>query len=105
MLYRSPVILGVSLYMAMIYGVLYLLFVTFPVVFQQQYKFSVGIAGLCYLGIGVGMVLELWVIGKYDDSLVKRLSERHGKPKPEYVFLDDFQAPRVYLIEGFILTR
>jgi len=83
MLVRSPVILGVSLYMAMVYGVIYLLFVTFSIVFQEQYGFSVGIAGLSYLGIGVGMVFALFTMGKYNDSLVMKLSEKHGNPKPE----------------------
>ena len=83
MLVRSPVILGVSLYMAMVYGVIYLLFVTFSTVFQEQYGFSVGVAGLSYLGIGIGMVFALFTMGKYNDSLVMRLSEKHGKPKPE----------------------
>ena len=58
MLILSPIVLALSSYMATVYGYLYLLFTTFPTVFQQQYHFSVGTVGLTYLGLGVGMVQQ-----------------------------------------------
>lgn len=71
--------------MATIYGYLYLLFTTFPRVFENQYDFSKGSAGLAYLGVGVGSILGIVVCGAISDRLVKRLTARNGGvAKPEY---------------------
>lgn len=43
MLFLSPIVLLLSLFMALVYGYLYLLFTTFTNVFVQQYHFSTGI--------------------------------------------------------------
>ena len=83
MLILSPVILGVSLYMALVYGIIYLLFTTFSVVFQDTYGFSEGTAGLSYLGTGVGMVLALFSMGWYSDAIYTSLSKKHGVELPE----------------------
>jgi len=74
-----------SLYMAVVYGYLYLLFTTFPRVFEGQYGFSIDSVGLTYLGTGVGAFLGVVLCGALSDRLVKRLTARNGgNPKPEY---------------------
>lgn len=50
-LFLSPIIFSLSLYMAVVYGHLYLLFTTLTLVFQQQYGFTTGNVGLTFLGI------------------------------------------------------
>lgn len=42
LLVLSPIVLSLSIYMATSYGYLFLLFTTFPTVFQDHYNFSVG---------------------------------------------------------------
>ncbi|KAI9695316.1 MAG: hypothetical protein M1820_008723 [Bogoriella megaspora] len=85
MLFLSPIVFLMSLYMAVIYGYLYLMFTTFPRVFQGQYGFSDEVVGLTYLGTGVGSFFGLALCGAISDRLVKILTERNGgKPKPEY---------------------
>ncbi|OHW99109.1 fluconazole resistance protein [Colletotrichum incanum] len=81
----SPIIFSLSVYMAVLYGYLYLLFTTFPQVFKQQYGFSQGSAGLAYIGIGFGSVLGLLFAGLVSDRLVKKLTSRNGGHyQPEY---------------------
>ncbi|KAG7041439.1 fluconazole resistance protein [Colletotrichum scovillei] len=63
MMFLSPIVFCLSIYMAILYGYLYLLFTTFPQVFKQQYGFSQGSAGLAYIGIGVGSVIGLLFAG------------------------------------------
>jgi hypothetical protein len=41
--------------MAFIYGVLYLDFTSYPLVFEQARGWSVSMSGLSFLGIGAGM--------------------------------------------------
>ncbi|KAL4881189.1 major facilitator superfamily domain-containing protein [Aspergillus karnatakaensis] len=56
LLFRSPILLVISLYVALIFGVMYLLFTTFTSVFEGQYGFSTSMAGLVYLGLGVSLI-------------------------------------------------
>lgn len=84
MLFFSPIVFLLSLYVAVIYGYLYLLFTTISGVFEGQYGFSQGSVGLSYLGIGVGSMLGLVVLGLTSDRTLKRLSEKNGVKKPEY---------------------
>jgi multidrug resistance protein len=83
MLLFSPIVFSLSLYMAVVYGYLYLLFTTMTQIFQQQYGFSAGNVGLTFLGIGVGCLLGLAIFGLVSDPMVKKMS-RKGEMKPEY---------------------
>lgn len=85
MLFRSPIVTGLSLYLALIYGYLYLLFTTFSTVFPEQYGFGIDTLGLAFLGLGVGCVLALAILSWLSDWLQKRLTQKHGVSKPEYV--------------------
>ncbi|KAG9100762.1 hypothetical protein FRC06_003760 [Ceratobasidium sp. 370] len=74
-----------SLYMAVIYGFLYLLFVTFPTLFSEVYGWGPGVAGLAYLGPGVGFLVATIGGSKIMNSIYIKLSDRNGgKGKPEY---------------------
>jgi hypothetical protein len=56
LLFREPIVLLLSIYMAIIYGTLYMLFGAFPIVFQQGRGWSQGIGGLAFVGVAVGMI-------------------------------------------------
>lgn len=83
MLARSPIITGLSLYLALVYGYLYLLFTTFTTVFSEQYGFGTGVLGLSFLGFGMGNLVALGVLSWMSDSLQVELTTRHGESKPE----------------------
>lgn len=51
LLVLSPIVLLLSLYVAFVFGLVFLLFTTFPAVFERQYNFSVQLSGLSYLGL------------------------------------------------------
>jgi MFS family permease len=78
MLFLSPLIFGVSLYVSFAYGCLYLLFNTIPIVFQQQYHWTLGLAGLSYLGIGVGYGLGAYLFAALSDKTVIRMMKANG---------------------------
>ncbi|KAH0335069.1 MFS transporter, partial [Aureobasidium melanogenum] len=55
LLFTEPIVLLLSIYIAIIYGTLYLLFAAFPIVFQVHRGWSEGVGGLAFLGVAVGM--------------------------------------------------
>ncbi|EKG16620.1 Major facilitator superfamily [Macrophomina phaseolina MS6] len=56
LLFQEPIVLLLSIYMAIIYGTLYMMFGAFPIVYQQGRGWSPGIGGLAFLGVAVGMI-------------------------------------------------
>ncbi|KAL8949780.1 MAG: hypothetical protein Q9222_004142 [Ikaeria aurantiellina] len=84
MLLFSPIVLGLSCFMALVYAYIYLLFTTFPLVFEAQYNFSTGTVGLAYLGMGIGMVTAALVVGYTSDRQVEKMAAKSGERKPEY---------------------
>ncbi|KAF2806393.1 MFS general substrate transporter [Mytilinidion resinicola] len=79
----SPIVSILSIYQAISYGYLYLLFTTFPPIFQTRYHFSKGGVGLAFLGIGTGSIIAQVFGGLISDAILKRLAGR-GVLKPEY---------------------
>ena len=74
-----------AVYMALIYGTLYLLLTTFPAVFQERYRFSPGMTGLTYLGIGMGFTLAiLFGIPQIDKQYRRLTANNDGVPMPEF---------------------
>lgn len=64
LLFGSPIVFLMALFAAITYGYLYLMFTTITSIFKTNYSFSQGIAGLAYLGFGVGCLLSLIVCGR-----------------------------------------
>lgn len=80
----SPVVLLLSIYVAFIFGLMFLCFSTYSAVFIEQYHFAVGVSGLAYLGQGVGMILGLGLFGGLSDRILKRRAKLNkGEMKPE----------------------
>ncbi|EAW13265.1 MFS transporter [Aspergillus clavatus NRRL 1] len=63
LLTRSPIVFLMSLFSAVTYGYLYLMFTTITSIFETHYHFSPGVAGLAFLGFGIGCVIGLVVCG------------------------------------------
>lgn len=59
LLFREPIVLLLSIYMAIIYGTLYMLLNAFPIVYQQKRGWSSGEGGLAFLGIAVGSFVAI----------------------------------------------
>lgn len=77
LLFREPIVLLLSLYMAIIYGSLYLLLNAFPIVYQQYRGWSPGIGSLAYLGIAIGSFLAI-AYSLWDNVRYRKLSDQYG---------------------------
>lgn len=77
----SPIVLLLSLYVAFAFGLVFLLFTTFPLVFSEQYDFGAGVIGLSYLGMGVGFFLGLIVFATFSDKILKAKAAKNERPE------------------------
>lgn len=59
LLFTEPIVFILSLYMSVVFGILYMTFTSFPVVFQGHRHWGVGVGGLAFMGIMVGCNLGL----------------------------------------------
>lgn len=74
-----------ALYMAFIYGIMYLVLSTFPALWQNQYHESISIGGLNYISLGVGFFLGTQICAPLQDRIYKVLKARNnGVGKPEF---------------------
>lgn len=85
LLFTHPMVIGLGSFLAFIYGFMYLLIITFPTMFKENYGFSKSVVGLMYIPMGVGFTLGIvfwtYVIGKSYDRLVEK---NNGEQKPEF---------------------
>ncbi|KAL1610087.1 hypothetical protein SLS60_001752 [Paraconiothyrium brasiliense] len=81
---KEPICIFWNVYIALVYAVLYLSFVSYPIVFSELRGWSPGFTGLGYIGIGIGGMLTIC-----SEPLLRRLINSHkldpatGKPPPE----------------------
>ncbi|KAK9769001.1 putative Major facilitator superfamily (MFS) profile domain-containing protein [Seiridium cardinale] len=83
LLLKEPIVLLLSIYMAIIYGTLYMLFAAFPIVYQQNRGWSQGIGGLSFLGILVGMLFAVAYNIPVNKRYIKIEEENNGFAPPE----------------------
>lgn len=77
LLFREPIVFLLSLYMAIVYGTLYMLFAAYPIVFQQVRGWNQGVGSLPFLGIMVGMIGAV-AYSIYDNKRYVKVEEEHG---------------------------
>lgn len=84
MLFFSRVIAIFSTYMALVYGLFYILITTVTTVYSDTYHWSPEITGLAYLGPSLGFLLGLLSIAPTSDKLIVKLTkENKGIYEPE----------------------
>ena len=86
LLIRSPILLVMSLYVAFVFGVMYLLLSTFDAVFQGQYGFSTAMSGLVYLGLGTAAATGIVLFTVFNPRIQAASMKRDGVTtvKPEH---------------------
>jgi hypothetical protein len=84
-LFLEPIVVLLSFWVAYVYGMLYLFFAAYPLVFQSPrplgYGMDAGIGALPFLGIGVGMIAGTCISYFTNKRYVKRMNG--SKPPPE----------------------
>ncbi|WVO13057.1 hypothetical protein L204_100667 [Cryptococcus depauperatus] len=83
-LFLEPIVLILSIYTALIYGILYLFFAAYPIIFQIGHGWNVGIGGLAFLGVLVGTILSVLLsMFVSNPQYIKTARRKGGQADPE----------------------
>ncbi|KAF9066975.1 MFS general substrate transporter [Rhodocollybia butyracea] len=88
--WREPIAQVIGIYMAFVYGVFYIYLTNITVIFTTIYHESTGIAGLNYIGLGIGLTLASQINALYMDKIYVYLKNQNkknggtGEGEPEY---------------------
>ncbi|KAA1474418.1 MFS general substrate transporter [Dentipellis sp. KUC8613] len=83
MLVTEPILLLVSMYVAMVYALLYGFFFSFPIIFGEGYGFNDGLVGLTFISVLVGVFFALAVTPKLEKMYLKQAALKGGRADPE----------------------
>lgn len=83
MLALEPILLLVSFYLALIYGILYLFFEAYPISFQEERGWNQGVGALPFIGILIGVLIGSITIVITTKTRFARKLKKHGKVIPE----------------------
>ncbi|KAB8222991.1 major facilitator superfamily domain-containing protein [Aspergillus novoparasiticus] len=87
LLFLEPMCLCLDIYSAILLGILYLFFGTFPMVFRTTYDMNLWQGGLTFVGIIVGMIIAagttpIW--SEVRERLLNNNKREPGRSEPEY---------------------
>ncbi|KAL4780156.1 major facilitator superfamily domain-containing protein [Aspergillus varians] len=84
MLFREPILVLITLYLAVVYGILYLFFEAYPVSFMEERGWRQGgVAGLAFIGIMLGVFCGVALIIWQTKTRFARKFAKHGRVVPE----------------------
>jgi len=85
---EEPIIQLFGVYLAFVYGTIYLVLTTIPLVFTEIYHQRIGIVGLHYISLGIGLTVAAQFNARLLDKTYRRLkAENGGVGKPEFRLL------------------
>ena len=82
--FTEPMVFLLNLYIALVYGLLYIWFESFPIVFTEIYGFNLGLEGTAFLGILVGVIIVLPPFVWYQRKYIEPKFNEKGELQPEW---------------------
>ncbi|CZT10232.1 related to multidrug resistance protein [Rhynchosporium agropyri] len=79
----EPIVLLLSLYMSVLYGLLYMFFVAFPIVYQEGNGYSAGITGLMFIPLAIGVVASACCAPIVNKHYLTLYHKYNGSPPAE----------------------
>ncbi|KAK6394912.1 hypothetical protein LTR65_001100 [Meristemomyces frigidus] len=83
-LFTEPIVLLVTTYMSFIYGLLYLSLTAYGIIFEEVYGFSLGVAGLPYIGMIIGVFIGFALVVYMNKDYAKKLKANNNIAVPEW---------------------
>jgi hypothetical protein len=83
LLFTEPIVFLISLYMSVLYGLLYMFFIAFPIIYQEGKGYTAGITGLMFIPLAIGVLMSA-VCAPWVNKHYLSLSAKHdGNPPAE----------------------
>lgn len=79
LLFCEPIVLLLSLYHAIIYGILYMLFGAFPIVYRSGRGWNEGVSGLPFIAVAIGVVFAISYVVFYDNRQYQKKVQASGR--------------------------
>jgi hypothetical protein len=98
LLIMTPIVTLMAIYMAINYGILYLLFTTFSFVYAKKYGFDEGASGTTFLPAGIGMFIGIVVFGAMSDIIVRTHQAAGIEHRPEFRIMPKFCVPAALML-------
>lgn len=83
LLFLEPIVLFVSLYMSVLYGLLYMFFVAYPIIYQEGKGYSASKTGLMFIPLAVGVLLSAACAPFVNKHYMSLVEKHNGKPPAE----------------------
>lgn len=83
LLFMELIVLLISLYMSVLYGLLYMFFVAYPIVFQKGKGYSASKTGLMFIPLAVGVLASALLSPLINIHYLKMVKKYNGKPPAE----------------------
>jgi multidrug resistance protein len=83
LLFREPIVLLVALYMSVLYGLLYMFFIAYPIIYQQGKGYSAGITGLMFIPLAIGVVGSAFCAPLVNKNYLMLFKRYNGSPPAE----------------------
>ncbi|KAK8202265.1 hypothetical protein M8818_005792 [Zalaria obscura] len=78
LLATQPIVQALAIYIAYVYGIMYLVLSTFPGLWTGYYGESIGIGGLNYISLGLGFFLGTQIGAPLNDRFYRQLKKRNN---------------------------
>ncbi len=83
LLFGELIVFLLSLYMSVLYGLLYMFFVAYPIIFQKGKGYSSGTTGLMFIPVAVGVLLSAFCAPLVNRQYMTMVRRYNGKPPAE----------------------
>lgn len=83
LLFLEPIVLFISIYMSVLYGLLYMFFIAYPIVYQQGKGYSASTTGLMFIPIAIGVLCSAACAPMVNKHYLTLCEKHNGAPPAE----------------------
>ncbi|KAI9045135.1 MFS transporter [Aspergillus affinis] len=83
LLFLEPIVLFIAIYMSVLYGLLYMFFVAYPIVYQSGKEWSAGSTGLMFIPLAIGVLMSAACAPLVNKHYLGIYKQYNGKPPAE----------------------
>lgn len=83
LLFRELIVFLLSIYMSVLYGLLYMFFIAFPIVYEKGKGYSASTTGLMFIPVAVGVVLSAMCAPLVNKHYLTLVAKHNGHPPAE----------------------